>query len=175
MIKSLWCYLTQRTHIVSLGILALLLFAPSGVAYAADGSIQSLVASDAPQPGDTFTVTAVLNVTGKINNSSLYYQIIAPDGQTVLLTHTTELPSLEDETYTDTWNADNSSFLSTGDYTVVLCWSNGGSQNCQIASKSTAFYSAPALGFWFGTAALGAIGMLLWRKRADFAPQERSR
>jgi hypothetical protein len=160
------------TYLVAfLWILISLLMIPLHIAHAASGSIQSLTATSAPNPGDTFTVTAVLEAEGKINNSSLHYQIIAPDGLTVVLTHTTDLPSLDDELYTDTWSGDNTAFPSTGNYTVVLCWSRGGSQNCNVASATTTFYSAPTLGPWFGLAALGVAGVFIWRKRADFRQQ----
>jgi hypothetical protein len=178
MLKNLWPHVTalRRTgrvyHLVALCVLVLLVLIPSGVAYAGNGSIQSLTATSAPHPGDTFTVTAILHAQGKVKDSNLYYQIIAPDGHTVVLTHTTDLPTLQNETYTDSWSADNNGFPSMGNYTVVLCWSDGDSQNCDIASASTTFYSAPTLGLWFGLAALGAVGVFVWRRRADFAPRE---
>lgn len=161
--------------LVSLCMMVSLIFIPIDIAHAASGSIQSLTATSAPNSGDTFTVTAVLEVDGKINNSNLYYQIIAPDGQTVVHTHTSALPSLEDETYTDSWSADNTGFPSTGNYTVVLCWSRGSAQNCRIAAATTTFYSAPTLGVWLSLTALVFASTFIWHRRADFTPPGRVR
>lgn len=140
-----------------------------GAAFAAEGQILSLTATDGSNPGDTITVESTVQAEGKIQRSNLYYEIIAPDGTTVA-THPTDLGDLRDgETFSDSWSVGNSAFPEMGTYTVTLCWSPGKSHNCDIDLASTTFYSVPTLGWTLGLLALGLLAVFLWRQRGDFA------
>lgn len=135
------------------------------------GTILSLTATDAPGQGDTIVIASTVRADTKIANSNLYYVIFAPDNVTVVATHTTILPKLEVmETFNDSWSTTNASFPSIGTYTVDLCWSTGGSQNCDIDQATTTFYSVPTLGPFLGTIAALMIGLWLWKRRSDFNP-----
>jgi hypothetical protein len=147
-----------------------LLLVSFGAAYAASGTILSLTATDGPNQGDTISVSASVRADGSIQNSNLYYEIIAPDGVTVVATHTTSLGTLNaGDTRNDGWSTSNSGWPSTGTYTVNLCWSTGNSQNCNIASASTTFYSVPTLGWGLSLLGLGLLSVWIWRQRDRFA------
>ena len=137
-----------------------------------DGTITALSATDAPTPGQTITVSASFTANSKINNSNVYYEIIAPDGVTVVATHSTSAPSLQaGESFNDSWTTTNTSFPSAGTYTLTACWSKGGSTNCQLDFKTTSFFSVPTLGGWLTLLGLVLLSVFLWRRRADFRPQ----
>jgi len=139
---------------------------------AGDGTITSLSATDAPNPGQTITISAAFAAIKNINNSNVYYELIAPDGTTVVATHTTSAPSLQaGDTFNDTWTTTNTSFPTAGTYTLRACWSNGNSTQCQIDQKTTSFYSVPTLGGWLSLAGLALLAWFLWRRRADFRVQ----
>lgn len=148
----------------------MVLLAVSGIALAAnEGTITSLTASDAPDFDQTITINATFLADGKINNSNVYYEIIAPDGTTVVASHSTSMPSMDSgDTFSDSWTTTNSSFLSSGTYTLRACWSNGNSTNCQIASVSTSFFSVPTVGVWLALAGAALLGLFLWKRRRDF-------
>ncbi len=156
-----------RAGITTLTI-AFLIAAP--VWAAGSGTITSLTASDAPDAGDSVRVRSNVRADGKINSSNLYYVIYAPDGVTVVATHTTNLPNLKaGDTFSDSWSTSNLSFPSIGTYTVSLCWSPGGSHNCSIDSATTTFYSVPSLGPFLSLVALALVVFWIWRRRHDFA------
>ena len=137
-----------------------------------NGTITALSATDAPNPGQTITISASFLASFKINNSNVYYEIIAPDGVTVVATHSTSAPSLQaGDAFNDSWTTTNTSFPSAGTYTLTACWSDGNSTNCQIDSKMTGFYSVPTLGGWLTLLGLVLLSVFLWRRRADFRPQ----
>ncbi len=139
---------------------------------ASTGTITALSATDAPNPGQTITISASLSANSQINNSNLSYVIVAPDNVTVVATHITSLPSLQaGDTFNDSWTTTNSSFPSVGTYTLRACWSNGNSTQCQIDQKTTSFYSVPTLGGWLSLVGLALLGVFLWRRRADFRVQ----
>ncbi|HLF01320.1 MAG TPA: MYXO-CTERM sorting domain-containing protein [Anaerolineales bacterium] len=153
-----------------MAIAAISLLLPlAGAAFAADGVITSLSASDAPAFDQTITINASFQADSRINNSNVYYEILAPDGVTVVASHATNMPSMESgDTFSDSWTTTNSSFPASGTYTLRACWNNGGSTNCQIASASTSFFSVPTLGWWLTLAAVILLAVFLWRRRADF-------
>ena len=136
------------------------------------GTITALSATDAPNPGQTITISASFLATSKINNSNVYYEIIAPDGVTVVATYSTSAPGLQaGESFNDSWTTTNTSFPSAGTYTLTACWSTGNSTNCDIDRKTTSFFSVPTLGGWLTLLGLALLSVFLWRRRADFRPQ----
>ncbi len=149
-------------------IIALLL-ATTGVAVGADGAITSLSATDAPAFGQTITINASFRADSKINNSNVYYEIIAPDGVTVVATHDTAAPALDTgDAFSDSWTTANTSFPSSGTYTLRACWSTGNAANCNIAQATTAFFSVPTLGMWLTLIGVALLGLFLWLRRGDF-------
>ena len=154
---------------LSVGLIVILL-SVAGLAIAGpEGAITALSATDAPDFGQTITVTASFRADAKINTSNVYYEIIAPDGVTVVATHYTDPPRLDaGETFNDSWTTTNTSFPSSGTYTLRACWSKGGSSNCNIAEATTAFFSVPTMGIWLTLAGAALLGWFLWRRRDDF-------
>jgi hypothetical protein len=143
---------------------------------APEGTITALSATDAPDPGQTITISASFLASSRIVNSNVFYQVIAPDGVTVVGTRSLSLPSLSaGETFTDSWTMTNTSFPSSGTYTLVACWSPGGSPNCQIDRKTTSFFSVPILSGGLWLAAAGLFAWFLWRRRSDFRGRVRAR
>ncbi len=164
--------MVARSVRISFAAIAFSLLLVLTVCAAGSGTITSLTASDAPDHGDSVRVRSSERADGKINSSNLYYTIIAPDGVTVVATHSTTMPSMKaGDTYNDSWSTSNSSFPGVGTYTVNLCWSNGGSQNCGIDSASTTFYSVPSLGWFLSLVALVLIAIWVWRRRHEFASE----
>ncbi len=156
------------------GLAALAVLAVAGAAWAAnEGTVTSLSATDAPTFNETIAIAATFLANEKVNNTNAYYEIIAPDGVTVVATHSTDVPPLEaGQSYSDSWATTNSSFPGSGTYTLRVCWSPGGSQNCSIDSRgwvSTSFYSVPTLGLGLALAGVALLGWFLWRRRADFS------
>ncbi len=130
------------------------------------GVILSLGATDGPNPGDTISISSKVEATDKIEQSNFLYQIYAPDGVTIVETHKTELPRFDaGQTFSDSWSTSNSSFPSTGTYTVKLCWSTGNATNCNIGQAQTTFYSVPTLGWFLSAFGLGLVALWLWRQR----------
>jgi hypothetical protein len=147
-----------------------MLLAIPALAQTSKGVITGLTASDASSQGSSVNVHSSERADVKISNSNLYYQIFAPDGVTVVATHTTNMPNMKaGDTYSDSWSTSNAAFPSIGTYTVRLCWSTGNSQNCDIDSASTTFYSVPSLGWFFSLAAVALLVIWLWRRRHEFA------
>jgi hypothetical protein len=99
----------------------------------------------------------------------LYYTIEL-DG-TVYATHTTHLDRIEEwHTVTDEWSVMNSGWPE-GDYTITVCWSQGGSKNCGIAGPvTTTYHIVPTLGWGLTLAAAGLLVIGLWRRRKEFEP-----
>lgn len=161
-----------RHCVVFRGILAaiiLIFYATPALArpHLAGGNINSLSATDAPGLGDTVQITSLVQATSKIQNSNLYYTITI--GSTLVATHTTTPPKFEiGDTFSDSWSISNSSFPSIGTYSVTLCWSTGNSQNCDIDSATTTFYSVPTLGWGYVTLGGAIFGYWLWTRKADF-------
>jgi hypothetical protein len=138
-------------------------------ALAAGGSINTLDITDASQPDVTLTISSTGTAASKISNSNLYYTITSP-GNAIVASHVTSLGSMSDgDTYTDSWTASNSGWP-RGTYTLTLCWSTGGSHNCNIDSASSTFYSVPALGWELGLTGLALLLYFLWRRRKEFKP-----
>lgn len=136
---------------------------------ASTGTITRLVAKDAPDQGDKVVVYSTVRADDRINNSNLYYEIVAPDGFTIVATHTTLMPRMNrGDTFDDSWSTSNRSFPSIGTYTVTLCWSTGKAQNCDIARARTTFYSVPSLGWGLSMVGILLLAVFLWSRRADF-------
>jgi hypothetical protein len=163
----------QARRLALIAIVCTLVTCPSGVAAQGhQGDIVSLVANDAPNPGGTVCVTTVLHALTKVQQSNLSLQIIAPDGSTVVATHTTavpdRLPAGSDWTYT--WCLLNTGFPTSGNYSVRACWSTGASGNCNIAQATTAFYCVPTLGAVLLPLLVATVALVLWsrgRRSAD--------
>jgi len=136
---------------------------------AAGGSITQLNATGGSVPNDTIGISSAGAATSKISTSNLYYTITSPSN-TVVATHSTSLSSMDNgDTFTDSWTTNNAGWP-MGTYTVTLCWSTGGSNNCNIDSASTTFYSVPTLGWELNLAGLGFLLYVLWRRRKEFEP-----
>ncbi|MBN2557002.1 MAG: hypothetical protein JXA97_13800 [Anaerolineales bacterium] len=156
-----WTRAALLTVIAVLGI--------AQVAYAR--TITSLSATNAPMQGQSVTITASVLADNPVQPSSnLYYQIIAPDGVTVVQTHRTTVPSLQHgDTFSDSWSTNNSSFPQTGNYTVTACWSRQDRTDCRLDFKETTFYSVPAVGLGLGIFGLGLFGAFIWKRRDMFS------
>ena len=147
----------------------MVLLIPSPV-LAAGGSITELSVAGGSQQNDTIVISSAGNATSKISNSNLYYTITSPNN-TVVATHSTALPGMDSgDAFTDSWSTTNSGWPSIGAYTVTLCWSPGGSTNCNIASASTGFYSVPTLGWYLALAGAVLLVGWLWHRRKEFEP-----
>jgi len=166
-LASVWRWLLS-----ALLLLLALQPAPVWAEHGGRGHITTLSASDAPAPGQSITITATVQVdVKKTSNSNLYYQIFAPDGVTVVATHTTNLPSLDiGQSFDDSWSTTNSTFPSSGTYSVTACWSTGNSSNCGIHQATTTFSSVPSLGWLAGGFGLALLAVFLWRRREQFSP-----
>jgi len=147
---------------VALGMMALAMaFSP---ALAADeGEILSLSAIGASNPGDPIVINSSVRAIDRINNSNLFYALSAPSGA-VVAQRTVNLGRLvPGQVVNDSWSTSNTP--ETGTYTVTLCWSQGNSTNCGIASASTQFFSVPTLGAPLAALGLGLIGLWVWSNR----------
>ncbi len=133
------------------------------------GQITQLSATDAPGNGDTVRVSSRVRADNDVQVTNLSYQIIAPDGVTVVATHQTNLGAMKTgDTANDQWSVTNSGFPSMGTYTVTLCWSTGNAKNCNIDYRQTGFYSVPTLGWALSAVALALLAFWLWRRRDEF-------
>lgn len=131
------------------------------------GSIQSLTAVGASQPGDPIDVNSTVLATDRINNSNLYYELSDPSGAVIFTKQTFPPQMRSGDTYSDSWSFSNPP--STGSYSVSLCWSTGNSLNCDIDSKTTQFSSVPTMGWPLSFVALGLFGLWIWRRREVWA------
>jgi hypothetical protein len=157
------------------GILLLMItLAPDVPAFAVgrmanSGTVLRLAATDAPEHGDFVTVSSRVRADSRVNNSNLYYEIVAPDGSTVVATHSTSMPRMRaGDTYDDVWSTSNDTFPDIGTYSVTLCWSPGNSHNCTIAGARTTFYSVPALGWGLTMVGVILLVAFLWGRRDQF-------
>jgi hypothetical protein len=131
------------------------------------GSIQSLTAQGAVQPGEPIQIASTVVASDRISNSNLYYELTDPNGA-VIDTRQVAPGSMDaGGTFSDSWQHLNPA--TTGSYTVTLCWSTGNSHNCDIDAKTTQFSSVPTLGWTLSFVALGLIGMWIWRRREVWA------
>lgn len=153
-------------------IILLILVLPIGLIYGANnGTITSLSASGGANPGEDITISVSIRANSRVNNSNLYFRIISPAG-VVVATHTASPPSMNGgDTWSYSWISNNSSYPEMGTYTVSVCWSPGASQNCQIASASTTFYSADSLGPLL-LVGFALVGLLVWRQRIPWVDNE---
>ena len=131
------------------------------------GSIQSLTAVGAAEPGDPIDIASTIVATDRINNSNLYYELSDPSGA-IIDTRQIDPPQMAaGETFSDSWSHTNPAM--TGTYTVSLCWSTGNSLNCDIDFKSTQFSSVPTLGWPLTIVAGGLIAFWIWRRKEVWA------
>jgi hypothetical protein len=130
------------------------------------GVILSLSAAGGSNFNETITISTIVQATGHTNNTNFYFEIRASDG-TVVATHSFDgVPSMNaGETFSYSWTSSNSAYPIMGDYSVTLCWSPGGSQNCNIASATTTFYAANSLGAVLTVILIALVARWLWRKR----------
>jgi hypothetical protein len=169
-----------RRLVLQGGIATLIALAATAKIAAAggQGTIRSLVV--APQRGDqlgvSFTITSVVVANSDINNSNIKYILTDPNGADVALPAgcSKQLSGVVGGTPVagPVCGFSNSAFTVSGTYTVTICWSKGGSSNCQIIGPedgSTSFFSVPTLGWPLGLMALGLLAVFLWRRREDFA------
>lgn len=135
----------------------------------ASGSILSLSTSGGDGYSQDITINTTVQADDKVNNSNFYFELRAPDG-TVITTHNHDLPRLEGgTTYNYSWSSNNASYPVQGNYSVTLCWSAGGSGQCQLGSVTTGFYSVSTLGRILPVVLvmLAAIWVLRMRRKAN--------
>ena len=147
-------------------VCALVMWPARARAQGRQGEITSLAANNAPNPGDSICVSTVLHSLTKVQESSLYLQIVAPDGTAVVASRTTAVPDRlkADAYWTYTWCLQNTGFPATGHYSVYACWSTGRATNCNIAQATTAFYSVPTLGVILMPLLVAIMALVLWRQ-----------
>lgn len=158
----------RKTIPIALVLTMMILLIPNQV-LAAGGRIITLNAWGGYAPNTPVYVQSTFTADSKISNSNLYYTISL--GSTIYATHTTNLtPMKSNETRNDQWETVNSGWPA-GDYTVTICWSTGGSQNCNIAGpKSVTVHFVPTLGWELTLVLLGFLLYIVWRRRKDFEP-----
>jgi hypothetical protein len=146
---------------------------PIELAAGSSGTVLSLSVSGGSNYNETITISTTVQAITRVNNSNFYFEIRAPDGTVVAMHSFGDVPRLEGgETFSYSWTSNNSSYPLVGDYSVSLCWSPGGSQNCNIASATTTFYSANTLGALLTAALVALVGRWLWRKRKNLFDRE---
>jgi len=161
----------NRVLAASVWVLAVSLMATAGASAsplrANTGSIQSLTAVGAAQPGDPIDVSSTIAAMDRINKSNLYYELSDPSGAVIFATQVDPGRLDVGETSSDAWQFSNPP--STGTYTISLCWSTGNSHNCDIDFKTTQFSSVPTLGWPLTIVAGGLIGLWIWRRKEVWA------
>jgi len=143
-------------------MLALMLALVLIVDAASNGTIQSLTASGGAYPGDRIEIHASFLAGQRINNSNVIFQIVSSNG-VIVDAHSYSMPRMQSgETANYSWTSDSTAYPYIGAYTLQVCWSAGGSTNCNIDAASTVFYTADSLGplSWFG---LFFVGMIVFR------------
>jgi hypothetical protein len=130
----------SRLWLVFFSLLALLTVAANV------GHVTMLSASGGANLNETITINATVVSDDGVTNSNFYFEIRAADG-TVVATNTFEgVPQMEGgQSYSYSWQSNNSSYSVQGDYSVSLCWSTGNARNCNVASATTTFYAANTL------------------------------
>jgi hypothetical protein len=134
------------------------------------GTIISLGVSGGSQHGDTITISSQVMANSAIQRSNLSYQILAPDGVTLVASHSTSAPNSMSagDTFNHNWSTNNSGFPVQGTYSVTICWSTGNSTNCDIASATTTFYSVPTLGWTLSLAFVALVAYWIYARRLEF-------
>jgi hypothetical protein len=157
-------------------LISLLLALPVEAAAPDSGVIMSLTASGGSNPGDIITISTVLQANGKIQNSNVYFEIIAPDGTVVDTYLISSMPAMNNnDTFSDSWTSDTSFYPVEGTYSVSICWSVGNARNCNIAGATSTFYAADTLGVMLFVA-FAILGGWLWHsRRSVFSHIELSR
>ncbi len=149
----------RRWWILPVSLLSLLLLG------AGDGTVLSLSASGGGNFNENISISVTVRADAKVQNSNFYFEVRAPDGL-VVDTHSVDTPSFEEgDTYSYSWNSNNSGYPETGNYTVYFCWSTGNARNCNVAQVSTGFYSVPTFGTVLTVVALILLGVWLWWMR----------
>jgi hypothetical protein len=134
---------------------------------AGEGTILSLSAIGASEPGDPIYISSSVQALSAIQNSNLYYTITAPSGALVAQRTFDPGRMSAGQIVNDAWSTSNTP--ETGTYTVTLCWSTGASTNCNIASASTSLYSVPTLGWALGLTGGALIAIWIWGNRRALA------
>jgi hypothetical protein len=162
---------SHRRNLFLILIILTLVGAVPAWAQGNSGAVLSLVVSGGAQQGDTIRISSQVRADTRIQRSNLFYQVLAPDGVTVVATNQTSAPRgmQPGDTFNHGWNTNNSSFPSQGTYSVTLCWSTGNAKNCDIASATTNFYSVPTLGWTLSLVAVGLIAYWVFKHRLEFA------
>ncbi|MEX0789064.1 MAG: hypothetical protein WD906_05885 [Anaerolineales bacterium] len=144
-------------------VLALLAAPVRAWAQGNSGVILSLTGTS----GDPITISATMRADTSIQTSNLLYKLYSPSGA-LLSTRKVDAPRglNAGDTFGDSWDYSNPP--ETGNYRVTLCWSTGNAENCDIAGAETGFYSVPTMGWIFGLASMGLLGVFLHRRRAAF-------
>ena len=159
--KCRLCRVFQRRKLLLL-VSLLALFAVA----ANSGSIVSLSASGGGNFNETITINATVRADDKVNNSNFYFEIRAADGSVVATNNFGDVPSMESgNTFSYSWQSNNGSYPLQGDYSVSICWSPGNSNNCNIASATTSFYSANTLGPLLTVILVALVGRWLFKRR----------
>lgn len=151
----------KRWQHITLFIILISLITPPAVSA---NSIQSLSASGGGEQNSTITIHTTIQGS-QANNTNLHFVITAPDGIVVASHQFNDVPHLSDgETFSYSWQTNNTNFPAQGNHTVSVCWSPGNSTNCTHGSASTTFYSANTLGIL-----LVPLGFLLarWVRRSQ--------
>jgi hypothetical protein len=155
------------TLLLLIGIMA---WTAPAIAQGRSGTVLSLVVSGGSQHGDTITISSQVRADSRIQRSNLSYQVFAPDGVTIVASHSTSAPRRMSagDTFNHSWTTNNSGFPSQGTYNVRLCWSTGNAKNCDIATATTNFYSVPTLGWTLSLAAAAILAYWLYSRRLEF-------
>jgi hypothetical protein len=155
------------------GIAILLLVGMVGPAFAGPlgqaikGDIHSFTAIGATNPGDPINISSLVHAHQKIQNSNLYYEVYSPS-MTLVDTREIDPGNMAiDDTFSDSWSTYNTPEI--GNYTITLCWSTGGSHNCDIDYAEIIIFSVPTIGFGLTIVALGLLGLFLWQNRRQFS------
>lgn len=151
----------MRFFLSGVAIIGLLLLYTTSRA-AGDGTITALTASS----GNPSTISATVYASGgkNINNSNVVFQVL--DKNSVLVgTYGPVNVSLAAggmQVIPWSWTVNGN-----GPFSVNACWSPGGSGNCSIDNKTTAFSAVPSLGVLLEIVAALLIGIWFWRVRSQ--------
>jgi hypothetical protein len=130
------------------------------------GTVLSLSLSGGSNHNETITISTAVQAISRINNSNFHFEIRTSEGMVVATHNYGDVPRMNAaESFSYSWSSNNSSYPLMGDYSVTLCWSTGGSQNCNIASATTTFYAANSLGAVLTFSLVALVARWLWSKR----------